>query len=350
MKKNILLTFDFELFLGSSSGSVDNCLIKPTLELMKVVEKYQLSPVFFVDTLYLHRLKEITTTNIPAAKDYEKIKQLLQRIISYGGYIFHHIHPHWLDAIYLPDINQWDVSNKQRFALSNLNYQEIEEVFSISNAVVSEIYSETKMPEFLGFRAGGLYAQPFKCYMKQMEKYNIRYDFSVLKNAKSTGMSGLYEFDYSVFPDEDIYTFSEDLLIKQEQGKFIEVSMDQLRLRGIYKILNGTYYRININKESWKRLGDGTPSTNQVKTAVKSSKLSSTETFSIELLNNYKARLYERYFKHKQFMHLISHPKLFSQHNIEAFDYFISRMKLRFNIETDYFRILKSYHLMVNNK
>ena len=61
--KQILLTFDFELFLGSRSGTVDNCLIKPTQELMKVLVPNNLSAIFFVDTLYLHRLKKESEQN-----------------------------------------------------------------------------------------------------------------------------------------------------------------------------------------------------------------------------------------------------------------------------------------------
>ena len=37
-KKDLCLTFDYELCLGKSSGTVDNCLIKPTYELAEIIE------------------------------------------------------------------------------------------------------------------------------------------------------------------------------------------------------------------------------------------------------------------------------------------------------------------------
>ncbi len=206
--KNLLLTFDFELFLGANSGSVENCLIRPTEELMKIVKKHKVSTVFFVDTLYMSRLKEVAKNNTFAANDYTKIVTLLQAVIDFGGYVFHHLHPHWIDAIYLEESNEWDVSNKNKFALNNLSKEEIEEVFQQSEEIISEIYLGKNKPIFSGFRAGGLYAQPFNGFKNQMSKHNIKLDFSVLKNAKSSGDNGAYGFDYSVFPSENIFSIA----------------------------------------------------------------------------------------------------------------------------------------------
>ena len=52
MKKNILLTFDYELFLGSRSGTVDNCLIIPTSKILEVLKRHGAKAVFFIDTSY----------------------------------------------------------------------------------------------------------------------------------------------------------------------------------------------------------------------------------------------------------------------------------------------------------
>jgi hypothetical protein len=342
--KQILLTFDFELFLGSKSGSVDNCLIKPTIELMKVVNKYKLSTVFFVDTLYLYRLKEVSKTNRNAYSDYEKIIDLLKHIIDSGSYIFHHLHPHWLDANYLSENNEWDISNKSRFALNNLPEEEVELVFNYSNIIITEIYSGKTIPPFSGFRAGGLYAQPFSKYKNQMKKHNIRLDFSVLKNSKSN--TDLYGFDYSIFPSENIYKFSEDLLVKDDKGNFIECAMNQFKVSGLTKIINGLYYRSNIKKELWKRWGDGNALGNQVKSSAKTNKFSNSETFSIEMLNKYKAQLYVNYIKKEDFLHLISHPKLFSANNLKSFEYFIEKTISKYKIETDLFKILHNHNVI----
>jgi len=54
----ILLTFDLELFLGNKIGTVENCIYKPTLEILNILKKYQIPGIFFVDAGYLLALKE----------------------------------------------------------------------------------------------------------------------------------------------------------------------------------------------------------------------------------------------------------------------------------------------------
>ena len=337
--KKILLTFDFELFLGDKSGTVQNCMIKPTEELLKVLSKHNLASVFFVDTLYLYRLKQIAIEHEAARKDYNTIIVLLRKIIINKGSIFHHLHPHWLDAKYLKELNQWDVSDKTKFALSNLTHNEIELVFNQSNEILEEIYVGFDKPKTTGFRAGGLYAQPFLAYREQMQKYNITLDFSVLRNAKSEGNKGGYRFDYSQYPQDRIFHFSEEVNIENKVGDFTEFTLDQCEIKGVFKILNGLYYRMNYKKESWKRWGDGTSSGNRVKSAERGNKLKSEESFSIELLNTVKSTLYSNYLKKEDFLHVISHPKLFSPMNIKSLDKLLSKVKSKYVIESDVFRI-----------
>ena len=54
----IHLTFDYELFFGSSSGSVDNCIIKPTQRLIDIAKIHDITLVFYVDAGYLFQLKK----------------------------------------------------------------------------------------------------------------------------------------------------------------------------------------------------------------------------------------------------------------------------------------------------
>ena len=76
MRKDLLLTFDYELFLGEKSGSVDRCLIEPTNELMRVFDKYRIkNAIFFVDTTHLLRLQEMSEKHNLARHDLLKIRQ-----------------------------------------------------------------------------------------------------------------------------------------------------------------------------------------------------------------------------------------------------------------------------------
>lgn len=86
MKKNkkILLTFDYEPFLGKKSGSVSKCVIEPTNVLISIMDKYNAKGIFFVDMLYLLNLKSRTET----LEDFEIIKNQLLKLYDSKHYIF----------------------------------------------------------------------------------------------------------------------------------------------------------------------------------------------------------------------------------------------------------------------
>ena len=55
-----LLTLDYELFF-QKSGDASVSLLKPTAELLEVLERIGGKAVFFVDTIYLNLLKKSDT-------------------------------------------------------------------------------------------------------------------------------------------------------------------------------------------------------------------------------------------------------------------------------------------------
>ncbi len=73
--RRILLTFDYELFLGVNSGRINDCLIDPTQKVTAVMDRFGLKGIFFVDLLYLVRLKE----ELPK---YPELQEDMDRVIS----------------------------------------------------------------------------------------------------------------------------------------------------------------------------------------------------------------------------------------------------------------------------
>ena len=73
IRKNILLTFDYELFLGKRSGSAQKCMIEPTNELLKILLKNNAKAIFFIDTTYLDQLERVSINHQKAKKDLEII-------------------------------------------------------------------------------------------------------------------------------------------------------------------------------------------------------------------------------------------------------------------------------------
>ena len=56
---NIYITLDYELFLNDITGDVDHCLITPTQELLKILDKHNVKATFYVDMAYIYRLNEL---------------------------------------------------------------------------------------------------------------------------------------------------------------------------------------------------------------------------------------------------------------------------------------------------
>src|SRR5882757_1817531 len=100
MKKSLLLTFDYELFLGKSSGSVQECMKQPTKLLQKVLSRHGVTAIFFVDTTYLLTVEKNAKKYAVCREDLEAVSKQVQELIMDGHYVFPHIHPHWLDAEY----------------------------------------------------------------------------------------------------------------------------------------------------------------------------------------------------------------------------------------------------------
>ena len=95
----IHLSFDYELFFGSDTGTVDNCMIKPTAQLMDLAKKHNVPLIFFVDAGYLFHLKN--HFNHDACKlDFDKISTQLKQLSEAGHEIALHVHPHWEDSFF----------------------------------------------------------------------------------------------------------------------------------------------------------------------------------------------------------------------------------------------------------
>ena len=93
--KKVFLTFDYELFFGKDSGSLDNSLLKPTDLLLDSLKENQALATFYVDTMYIERLNSLGKLK----DDYKKVKRQIQRMLRDGHRVELHLHPHWNDAI-----------------------------------------------------------------------------------------------------------------------------------------------------------------------------------------------------------------------------------------------------------
>ena len=75
---NIYLTYDYELFFGSPTGSAEKCIIEPTEEIRKIAKDTGVKMVFFVDVGYLIRLDYYKDAFKQAKSDFDLVDQITQ--------------------------------------------------------------------------------------------------------------------------------------------------------------------------------------------------------------------------------------------------------------------------------
>lgn len=337
MKKNIIITFDYELSLGGKSGSVSKCMLEPTNLILDILKKNKAKAIFFIDTTYLKRLEEIAEKFDKAKNDLSDIKKQLVRMANEGHYVYHHIHPHWIDAIYIPEENQWDMSNKSKYTVTQLNDGEKTQVFADSNRILTEILANSNTHYSTeGYRAGGLYIEPFTSFKPYFIEHNIKYEFSAVPYLVKSHV--MYFYDFSRCPAEPIYRFEDEAAIKNNNGSFTEFTISKHKLKGLRKILNGVYYR--LNKLESKKFTDGQSvgaEYNKSNDDYSSNSIfESDNILSIELMTPILHGWFKRLTKDNDYLHLISHPKLLTLISIKQFDLFLIFVNKKYEVEYDF--------------
>lgn len=335
VKQGILLTFDYELFQGKRSGTVENCMLRPTEKILALLTRHKATAIFFIDMMYLCRLKEMAIKHEAAKRDFTRIEFQLIDIANRGHYVFNHLHPHWLDAEYNPANNEWALLNDSKYAFEALTEQERDYVFDSTMGLLNEILGKAKTkhkPD--GYRAGGLYIQPFSIFKKHFDKHGITCEFSVLMNTTAQLTNGHSSFDFSGV-QKSIYNFSNEVVIEDAKGPYTEYAMPLMNIPFHYKVMNSLFFRLFAKGAYHKKYGDGLSTANTIRPA-KNSQSTSNETFSVEMLNQVKLPLYLKAAQKTNYLPLLSHPKLVSDYNLKTFDILLDRLNRTGKVEFDF--------------
>lgn len=258
--KEILLTFDYELFFGPESGTIERCILEPTEKLLHLFKKNNIEGVFFVDVLFYNRLLESSET----VSDAMKIRSQLQSIISQGSRIELHLHPHWLDAIY--SRGKWAFPHYENYRLHSLSESKIINLFKAGKNTLEEIAREVDpMYRVTAFRAGGFCIQPVGKLMKAFVENNIFIDSSVAPGLYEQNSSRKYDFLSA--PDRVGYRFSVDQNSPDIDGYLLELPIATYKINFLAKCfakLNKIFIKQNseisgdgiglaIKRKWWKR-------------------------------------------------------------------------------------------------
>ena len=249
MKKNLYITLDYELFLNDITGDVDNCLIIPTEEFLKLMCKYNAKATFFVDASYLVRLNELKESFNSLHDDYQKVTRQLEKIIKEGHRIALHIHPQWFYSHF--DGNKWEM-DFDHYKLSDMPVEIADKRFEECLYLLKELTGASVS----AFRAGGYSIQGYKSFPDILIKNGITKDSSVLYGMKN--LSHLHYYDYTSLQSLKIYTFDNNIIQPKPglEGKVTEFPITTGRLsffRYCYFKLKNRNQKNNCN---WGNGGD----------------------------------------------------------------------------------------------
>jgi len=307
----IILSYDYEIFFNKNKSDCINTLVKPTSELLNIMNSYNVKSAFFIDAGYLFTLeKNKHIYNIK--KDHEAIIQQIKEIESWGHEIGFHIHSHWEDTKWEKDKWLFDLS---RYKLADFNKIEAQEIFMKYYSYLNSITTT----EIRSYRAGGWCIEPFDHIRETMLKCGLLIDSTVFAGGKR--ISDTHSYDFSNYPAKDIWHFNEDPSIENENGRFKEMSISSMQMDS-YSYCKLMGMKI-LKKLSTKSTGKGIPPPlSEITTNIfKQSSLPIS-------MDTVKSEFLMREFKRKEsngdpYMGVISHPKSMDKESMKTLRKFI---------------------------
>ena len=312
----IHLTFDYELFFGADSGTIQNCLLSPTQKLIGLASKHQIPLVFYVDAGYLYQLKKQVNLG-QCAKDYKLVSEQLKSLVVAGHEIALHVHPHWEDSVY--ENNQWKIDTK-RYKLADFSVFEIENIVSNYHQAIKEITGKPCQ----SYRAGGWCVLPFEPIKKALVNNNIHKDASVYYNGLH--LSPAHAYDFTSAPDKDLWKFENNPCKEDSNGSFIEVPTTPDVIPPFFYW--NLYLKMRSNSEYYRPIGDGSWLVDKKRLYKHFYSLTNhfacADGFFASRLDKILKRVEKEKRKH---FSVLSHPKSLAPYSFEALENFIIKAK-----------------------
>lgn len=322
MKKNAIITFDYEVFLGQETGTIKNCVIGPTQRIIEVLKQNNAKAIFFVDATWLLFLKE----NFPA--DFQQVLEQLKDIIKTGSSVELHLHPQWIQAFRTGD--KIAFKSFDNYKLHSLSKEEILDLFRKS----TELLEAITLQKVRCFRAGGFCIEPFSQIKNAFETFGIKYDFSIVPGMLLTG-GNEYDFDFSDTPNLPYYHFQNDVKIPDPEGLFVEIPLSTYQNNPIYRLTNKLVLR--LKKDIIFGDGKGIQEKSYYFLRSLSRRLSFSKAF-LTIDKTYSVffkYLLMAHFRKYGFLVIISHPKLVSKQALANLSYITKHFKTLNSIDLD---------------
>lgn len=244
----LFLTYDYELFFGKPTGTVEKCILEPTNLLREMAKRTGIKLVFFIDTGYLKQL-DLLKDRFPQVKyEYDLIKDQIQNLVSEGHDCQLHIHPHWEDCTH--NGSEW-IMVTDRYKLVDFSDDDILRIM----LEYRDILEQWTGKPIHSYRAGGWCLQPFNRIENAFKKAGIILDSTVFPSGKFT--EGNYYYDFTNSPNLSKWKFSSDLCKEDPTGDFWEYPISNYRYSALF------FWRLfalgRLQPKLHKSIGDGYP-------------------------------------------------------------------------------------------
>jgi len=308
MKKNAIITFDYEVFLGRETGTIENSLFKPTRLILNILIKNNAKAIFFVDATWLLFLKENFTVT------FELVSEQLKEIVKSGSSVELHLHPQWLQAHRLG--GKIEFKSFENYRLHSLSQDQILALFGKS----IELLENITLQKITCFRAGGFCIEPFIQIKNAFETFGIVYDFSVAPGMLLTG-GNEYDYDFSHAPCLSYYHFQNNIQIPETGGEYIEIPLSTYHNNPLYRLTNKLLLKLTNDKIHGD--GKGIQEVSNFFWKSFSRRLRYSKTFlSIDKTSHaFFKFLIKAHFNQSQFIVIISHPKILSKQALHNLSY-----------------------------
>ncbi len=326
--KNLYLTIDYELFFGSITGSVQECMINPTQKLIEVLEYNNSKMTVFWDILHYKKCLEYADKYSQLKDDANLLYNQVQLLITKGHDVQLHLHPHWLDAVYVGD--KWIFPTYEHFSLQSLSNSEIEKCVETSISLMKEVISYVK-PNYTvnKFRAGAYLIEPFDKLSEVFKKHGIFVDSSVCTGLFST--STISEYDFRNYPKQQVYKFNNTPKFIDAKGAFTEYPIRSIEIGGFANLYFKFLRRLKYPKLEVGRIGTGVNSTSKIKNKkTLCEKIFKKNISQLTTDGMFKEKF--NYLINKSFDKdvMILHPKLLNQHTLHLLNEKTKSNKIKF--------------------
>lgn len=311
----VFISLDYELFFGSRTGSVVNCLLRPTAELAAIAGRHGVFLSLFVDALYLYRLAEETSRHPSLQQDYDAIRSQLTNLKKAGHDIQLHLHPHWIDSRF--DGNGWHLDTR-RYKLHDFPPAQIHELVSTGKKLLTDIIGNT----VFAYRAGGWCLQPFSQISQALLANGIWIDSTVFPGGVSDDADR--SFNFVSAPVEDYWRFTNDPNIIDTNGFFLELPISALWVTPLL------FWRMILHRKLMpqalhRTFGDGSTLSWGMRYYLQ--KLLHSTVIAVSIDGQKTGLLEKAYLQEKSqgrnIFHVMGHPKAASRHSMKQLDRFL---------------------------